>query len=66
MSSITRSLRLDCLAALMLPSQEPGERPDRSPITPRNSSVPPARTGQKGRKPSSAFVQVEATYGLGA
>jgi hypothetical protein len=24
--------------------------------------VPPARTGRKGRKPSSAFVQVEATY----
>jgi hypothetical protein len=28
-------------------------------------SVPPARTGRKGRKPA-AFVQVEATYTLGA
>ena len=27
-------------------------------------SVPPARTGRKGRKPASAFVQVEATYSL--
>ena len=28
-------------------------------------SVPPGRTGRKGRK-LGAFVQVEATYGLGA
>jgi hypothetical protein len=30
------------------------------------SSAPPARTGRKGRKPVSAFVQVEALYILGA
>jgi hypothetical protein len=30
----------------------------------RHFSVPPARTGRKGRKPASAFVQVEASYGL--
>jgi hypothetical protein len=29
-------------------------------------SVPPAGTGRKGRKPASAFMQVEATYTLGA
>jgi hypothetical protein len=29
-------------------------------------SVPPGRTGRKGRKPVSAFVQVEALYTLGA
>jgi len=37
-----------------------------SRATPRFLPVPPARTGRKGRKPSSAFVQVGGTYGLGA
>jgi hypothetical protein len=31
----------------------------------RHLFVPPARTGRKGRKLSSAFVQVEASYRLG-
>jgi hypothetical protein len=29
-------------------------------------SVPPARTGRKGRKPASALVQIAATYSLEA
>jgi hypothetical protein len=37
-------------------------------ITPAaiTSSVPPGRTRRKGRKPLSAFMQVEATYHLTA
>jgi hypothetical protein len=35
-------------------------------LTNRFVLVPPARTGRKGRRPSSSFVQVEATYKLGA
>jgi hypothetical protein len=37
-----------------------------SRATPRFLPVPPARTERKGRKPATAFVQVEGTYTLGA